>query len=639
MLTVAACGGRTTGLGATGNGDDAGGGGGASGVEGGAGGEWEGGVGVPALPTGKVDLLFVVQNSPAMLGVSAYLQASVPAMIDRLLNPNCIDVSSNVVGASIGGVCQYGQLEFKPVRDMHVGILTSSLGGVGSTACPDSEANPTNIALSAHGNDDAELINRAGAAEAPLADAQPSNFLAWFPNDPASPDPTLPVGPPIALEPQLVGDFQELLGDTGLYGCGFSAPLEAWYRFLAQPDPYATIANVDGGRAAYAGMNEVILRQRHDFLRPDSALGVVMVVTENDRSPDPLSIGGQGWAFEDLAFPGSLTGAAPEGTTDCQQNPESTACTSCAFVEETANFAALCPNDPPGGASGYLDPSDDAFGLRFFHMKQRFGVDPQFPIARYAAALTSATVPDGLHERDATGNYAPMANCTNPIFAAALPATSTDELCELPLGRRTPGQVFLAVIGGVPHQLLQENPADANSLPKLTLTGADWTAILGADPLNYDFTGADFHMLESESARAQSACPPTAADDCDPISGREIETSKQDLQFACVFPLAAALDCTQAANADVCACAPGAVESTSPLCAKDGAGAYTATQINGRAHPTIRELALARTVPGAVVGSVCPIHTTDSMTGDDPLYGYRPVLEALVDRIGTALYK
>jgi hypothetical protein len=36
-------------------------------------------------------------------------------------------------------------------------------------------------------------------------------------------------------------------------------------------------------------------------------------------------------------------------------------------------------------------------------------------------------------------------------------------------------------------------------------------------------------MLESETPRAGSACPPTAADNCDPINGREWTTNKGDL--------------------------------------------------------------------------------------------------------------
>jgi hypothetical protein len=145
-------------------------------------------------------------------------------------------------------------------------------------------------------------------------------------------------------------------------------------------------------------------------------------------------------------------------------------------------------------------------------------------------------------------------------------------------------------------------------------------------------------MLESETPRTQSACQPTAADNCDPIAGREWTTNKGDLQFACTFPLVTPYDCTQPQYTGSCACTTGALNSNTPLCQKTG-GAYTTTQIASRAYPTIRALALAHSLGGqAAVSSICPIHTTEAAAGD-PLYGYRPAFNALLDRVGTALVK
>ena len=61
-----------------------------------------------------------------------------------------------------------------------------------------------------------------------------------------------------------------------------------------------------------------------------------------------------------------------------------------------------------------------------------------------------------------------------------------------------------------------------------------------------------------------------------------------------------------------------------------------------KAYPTIRELLLAKLlgqVPGAnegVISSICPIHTSETSPGD-PLYGYRPAMSAIVDRLKRAL--
>jgi len=44
-------------------------------------------------------------------------------------------------------------------------------------------------------------------------------------------------------------------------------------------------------------------------------------------------------------------------------------------------------------------------------------------------------------------------------------------------------------------------------------------------------------------------------------------------------------------------------------------------------------------VPGAnegVISSLCPIHTVEGEAGD-PLYGYRPAMSAIVDRLKRSL--
>jgi hypothetical protein len=591
----------------------------------------------------------MIQNSSKtndFLVANDFLTAAIPGFLHRLLNPNCVDASGNVLGSSQNGQCVQGALEFRPVIDMHVGIVTSSLGGRGGDQCPDNTLNPAAPNLPAHQNDQGELVARGGVAgnptvENPVADApSPENFLWWNPHAADNGNITNP--PSLSSGSQLVSDLQSMLLGVGVHGCGFTATLESWYRFLMQPDPYADVTAGLNGTRALTGIDGTILKQRHDFLRPDSVVAVVVVASKPEEAFDPLTVGGQGWAFSNTAFPGSPNMAAPEGTIDCQSNPESASCTSCAFVQRSANFATECPVDPPGGTGGYLDPSDDALNVRAFHMKQRFGLDVQFPVGRYVTGLTSFAVPDRNHEHDAMGKYAPALDCDNPLFSTNLPGDASADLCHLAPGPRTPSQVFFSVIGGVPHQLLQTDPSNPDSPQKTTLAAADWTTVLGADPIHYDFAGADFHMLESTSPRMGSSCPPTAADNCDPVNGREFATNKSDLQFACTFPLAMAIDCTSPGPGDVykgaCACATGGLDANAPLC-QMGGGGYTQVQINGRAYPTIRPLAVARALGSqSVVGSICPIHTKEAAQGD-PLYGYRPTLQALVDRLSSALAK
>ena len=66
---------------------------------------------------------------------------------------------------------------------------------------------------------------------------------------------------------------------------------------------------------------------------------------------------------------------------------------------------------------------------------------------------------------------------------------------------------------------------------------------------------------------------------------------------------------------------------------------YT-VQVYAKAYPTIRELMLANMMgTQGVVSSLCPIHTTPTAgsTGDDPLYGYRPAVNVIVNRMAPAL--
>jgi hypothetical protein len=644
---------------------------------------------VTGLHTDKVDLLFMIDNSASMGDKQALLALAVPDLVSRLVSPNCLDATGHPTGqtAQPDGSCPSGTTaEFPPVHDMHIGVVTSSLGGRGGDECPTTgsqSTNPTNPALSAHDDDRGELINRGGTpsdptVESTVADAtSPDDFLSWFP--PVTPNTGKPAPPTTAVTTamQLVGDFTQILGGVHEHGCGFEAQNEAWYRFLIQPDPFDSISKPDGVHAQLDGFDETILKQRADFLRPDSLVAVIVVTDENEEVADPLSIGGEGWIYENSTFPGG-PGPAPEGTIECKQpvdpnNPTVTGpygpnCTSCGFdaVKKDPNFATRCPNDGASGTGGYLDPMDDQINVRFFHQKERLGVFSGYPVTRYIRGLTSLTVPDVPHEHDSTGNYIgdtdSQANCVNPLFAQNLPTSSSQETCALTRGPRTADHVFYVAIAGVPHQLLQAAPGDvdcpagtnAGDCPqKGRLTTADWTLITGADPEHYDFSGADFHMIESEEPRTTntgnwatvSSCGPNLPASCDPISGREWNPKNGDLQHSCIFDLrpmygGVGKDCTNAKYAGACDCAAGDPLADSTLC-----DSTTPTlQIYGKAYPSVREMVIAHAmaqvnaVAGgqSVVSSLCPIHVTEQSPGD-PLFGYRPAVGSIVGHFSGVL--
>ncbi|HEX8794763.1 MAG TPA: hypothetical protein VF765_27640, partial [Polyangiaceae bacterium] len=485
----------------------------------------------------KVDLLFMIDNSASMGDKQSLLSLAVPIMINRLVQPNCVDNTTGAqTGVSMNGTCPMGsKLEFPPVHDMHLGIVSSSLGGRGGDQCPDNFMNPAAPSLSAHTNDNGELINRGGVqgmptVENPMPDeTSPDNFLAYFPGCSSGPGTQCTSGPnsgkqvptnAITAAGTLVTDFTTAMLGVHEHGCGFEAQNEAWYRFLVQPDPFGSIGMGANGTRTLSGIDETILKQRADFLRPDSLLAVIVVTDENEEAADPLAIGAQGWAFDNTSFPGSPNMAAPEGTIECAKldpnNPSTTGpndphCTSCAFIKGAGNFATECPNDPPGGMGGYLDQSNDALNIRFFHQKERFGLFAGYPTSRYVMGLQHTSVPsvglafkgDADHEHDSNGNYIGdqpnQQNCVNPIYAQNLPTTASSDLCHLSAGPRTPDLVYYAAIAGVPHQLLQSTPGDgtcpSGTMPGLcpqkdVLTDADWKLIMGNDPEHYDFSGA-----------------------------------------------------------------------------------------------------------------------------------------------------
>ncbi len=610
----------------------------------------------------KVDILFDVDNSASMADKQSYLARAIPDLVGRLIDPNCVDPTQGVVvGKSANGVCASGRLEFPPVHDMHLGMVTSSLGSrlseTASGVCNPAATAPQPFSnLSAHNDDQAHLVARSLtfsadgslATEGAVTAASPSDYLYWFPGNAS---PTGPVQPETA-EGSLIGDFTSMVNGAGIFGCGIESQLESWYRFLVQPDPYASLQPSGGGvtpAQMWQGVDATILQQRRDFLRPDSAVVIVVLTDENDSEVDVRSLGGQGYFFMRTSF------QPPRGTSQCLTNPADPGCVSC-----SVNLT-----DPNCAQGNYKAPNDWGFdmNLRHVHMKAKYGLDPQYPIQRYVIGLTSPVVPDRFGEYtdangNSTNNYLGRNDCTNPLFAASLPDGSQldpGHLCNLPMGPRTRDLVTYAVIGGVPNQLLHYLPGDEL---RSALTAADWIRILGVDPLNFRYNGIDPHMIEdfrdrttvqypfaTDSSMTNPLQPSGASSMADAVNGREWITDQEmtpnthvlrvDRQYACTFPLVTPRDCTLPQNGNSCDCPATAggltPAQTPPIC-------NGTTQVAAKAYPTTRELLLADLLGSqSVVGSICPIHVTDENAGSDPLYGYRPTMALIGDRLRGAL--
>ncbi len=509
---------------------------------------------VGATTASKVDLLLVVDNSASMGEKAKALAASVGTLIHKI---------------ALAG-------------DVHVGVITSSLGSMGGDICAEESNGLAHLRTT--GSDGA--VVRA------------SGVLSYGPGGDVD---------------ALVRDTEALVKGAGETGCGLEAQLESAYRFLVQPDPWARIAIDQDARARYEGVDATVLAQRKAFLRPDSLVVVVMLTDEDDSSVDPRAIGGQGFAFSSTKFPGSgvfrsdgVSTTAPRATSACATNPADPACKSCALAVGTTD-----PECQKNG--GYYGPTEDSLNIRFHRMKQRFGVDPQFPISRYVNGFGKQRVPsrDGEHVETAReiGPYLGHADCTNPLFAASLPGGPSEELCNLPPGPRGKDLVVFALIGGIPEHLASATP--------------DWRSILGANPEAYDFTGQDPHMVPSPTPRPGLPGPSSTPGDNGPdaVHGREWDTGNEDLQYACTFALPAVRTCSSADTS--CDCAGS---KNPPLCS-----AAVGQQLRGKAYPTLRELEVVKGLGDrGIVGSICPT---------DAAVGYVSTMNTLAERVAPRLKK
>jgi len=592
------------------------------------------------LQSDKLDLLLAVDNSFSMNIKAQLLSKSLGPMLRRLTNPNCLKSDGSIAGVSNAGTCPDGSsIEFRPVTDIHIGLVTSSLGGFGGDVCQ------------ADGlNDQGRLVLRLpqGSPTPPSADP----FLTYRATGGAG---------AVGTIDELIALSSAALLGVGSSGCGLEAQLESMYRFLVQPDPFTAIDTVTTkGVAKLTGLDAELLAQRRAFLRPDSLVGVIMLTDEDDSVADPLAIGGAGWAFGSNKFPGSPVArpehrddapstTAPRPTSVCSTAPASAECTSCAFGATCDTSKAECQkirNDPNCAVSqGYYGSIEDPLNVRFHRMKQRYGIDPQFPISRYVDGLSKTMVPRRETEHDIAGKYTGTPGCRNPLFAGSLPASATAELCNLPVGPRNSSMVFFTVIGGATPSLLR----DAQGALKRDLAPADWAKLVGANPDGYDLVGLDAHMQQSVDPRVGLEAPPAdalaaakacTAETCgsDPAHGREWDTAgtapnkqKADLQYACTFELEAPINCADPIQAKGgCAC-DGKIFP--PVCAgNDGR-----TQVRGSSYPTPRPLRLAQGLGSrGLVGSICTRNAKDSSKPD---YAYTAELNLMLDKMRVALVK
>jgi hypothetical protein len=594
-------------------------------------------------PVTKVDLLLEIDNSRSMADKQLALAEVLPDLVRSFVNPLCYDTATGSPSANqpAGPSDPCPDPGSKRVRapglDMHVGIITSSLGGHGSDACPESETfscpgGATNTTNDDHGH----LVSRTDpCAGGAVPTYQGLGFLAWDPNSQMMPPGEKNIG---ALNvdttngfvstaaPGLTASLKDLVLGAGQIGCGYEAQLESWYRFLVEPKPYQSITVGPNGTAQQSGVDNLLLQQRKDFLRSDSLLAIVMLTDENDCS---IREYGQYFYAAQQRDPSNPNKNfyLPKPRSECATNPNDTCCRSCG-QDQTG-----CPPDP--NCNGSLDAKTDDVNLRCWEQKRRFGIDFLYPIDRYVAGLTQPVVPDQ------QGNMVP-----NPIFSVLNPQAGT--------GVRDPSLVYLAALVGVPWQDVARDPHDLTkgykSWDQRNVTDSSghttWDYILG-DPVNY-VKPLDPHMIESWSPRqgtnpitGDTLAPPSMQPGPGPdtINGHEytpgtingVQTAPNNLEYACIFTLQTPRDCS---DPSIASCDCSDPKNDNPLCEPNNLGNRT-LQVRAKGYPGLRHLALIKALgPQGVVGSICPKQLDDASAAD---FAYRPFVSALFDGIGGHL--
>ncbi len=591
----------------------------------------------------QVDLLLMVDNGASAGEKEALLALAVPELIEGLVNPRCLDDTTNlpvaVQPSSPVDPCPTGsQREFAPILDMHIGVLSSSLGTFGAHGCLDpTPATPCSIGST--NNDHGHLVTRSDpcGTAAPVATYQNTSFLAWDPTQKLSPPGQSSVGDPTAVPavPGLTTSLYDLVLGDGSLGCGFRSQNESWYRFLVDPTPYQSIALVND-TVQTSGIDQTLLQQRSDFLRPGSLLAIVTVTDHTDasikeESQFPL------FAEDSLHLPLARTECTTKGPTD-------PCCASCG--QSTPPGCAPQPSCTVNGQTASYTAATENTALRAFGLvshKQRYGIEFFYPPSRYVQALTSATV------LDENQKVVP-----NPIYSVLGGQSGAV---------RDPSLVLYATITGVPWQLVARQK---NGVPDL-INGVDaldptqvggfktaaelsnldphghaiWDDIAG-DPENYVAPLSPF-MVESTTPRSGVdpitgiVISPTTTPNTDgnAINGHErtIALPAGDIEYACTFPLLAPVDCS---NPSVGYCECTSPSNDNPLCAPNPVDSGKPTlQVGSKAYPGLRNLAIARGMGDqGVVASICAKQIVDDTAAD---YGYRPAVEAILDSFRRTL--
>jgi hypothetical protein len=589
----------------------------------------------------RIDLLFMIDNSASMQDKQELLSRAVPTLLQRLLNPPCIDVTTGLATRVEGPntPCPANaRREFSPVSDIHIAVVSSSLGdhGVGKP-CEDAPEM----------NDRGHLISDENRPNIPgLTGTNDQRFLVW--DNRADDDPRRSEPRGVHDVEQMISAFQDHVVAAGEDGCGYEASLESWYRFLIDPEPPLQVIKGAANTTQRQGVDQVILDQRKAFLRSDSLVAIVMLTDENDCSVQDY---GYGWLV--------ASDKIQAGTSACAKDPNDPCCTYCGYTAAPEGCPPL-KTDPACQGTVTDNPN-----LRCWDQKRRFGVDLLYPTSRYSTALDSKELcPDSpFGDADCQCRRARELGFGDDCLADVGRSVRNPLYTDLQASQggltvpaaREPDIVFLAGIVGVPWQDLATTQT-VNEPGKLEFKVAselDWPLVLGepgtrerphsppVDTLMHESVEPRLDGVPHPITGVAPAPPDSASADANPINGHEWSpVDREDLQYACVFDLAPILggdvrDCSSIPES-TCDCRDQTADLAAvntrkkPLC--QGPNGYSTVQSRAKAYPGLRHLdVLKRYGNNSIVASICPKVLDAGPT--DANYGYNPAVNAIIDRL------
>jgi hypothetical protein len=632
----------------------------------------------------SIDLLFMIDNSPSMTDKESVLADSVPYLLTQLVQPHCLDSQGKLVLDTNGEASRVplgghncplgGNPEFNPINNIHIGIVTSSLGdhGGGKLCTPGQptsfvDTNGNTINLPDDVNDKSHLVGTLARfsnshAASDNAGLDLAGFLAWGnASTPPMTDNDLAAA---------TGTFKDMVNAAKEMGCGLEAQLEGWFRFLIDPVPpiYPIQRDLATQQAQRLGSDDALLAQRAAFLRPDSLVAILMLTDENDCSLRDTDVG---WVAT------STTNSIESGSEACKTNPNHRCCYSCTTAGPPSGCTDGCGRMGPGPAQ---DDTAYQANIRCFHQKRRFGYEFMYPTSRYVVGLTHAELcPDqtfGDMDCDCTFAKTIGSDCDpgtrrlpNPLYSNIIGYDNTGNPMASgyvnAIARADNSAVFLAGIVGVPWQDIgylddsgnliyipvtdpvwngqtsAEYPAPLTPVP--ATGGGIWANIYGND--NANVVPQDPHMIESIEPRAG-----IAADDT--INGGEWTTAYSDLEYACIYPLATHKSCVcDDGTPDYPSCKylhPNDCCDLSFITDARGgpAGSFNKplcngrAQVNAKAYPGLREIAVLRdyaqtanVLGNSIVASICPANVRPESDSTGPGYGYNPITNALIGQM------